>query len=322
MLPDSLLHLIELLARLPGVGEKTAQRFALHLVAERSGTARALGEALTQLGERVKSCARCGNIAEVDERGQALCQVCRDSRRDAALLCIVAKVQDLLAIERSGAMRGRYFVLGRLLSPLDGIGPDELPLERLFTRLAEDGVREVIVGEEFEAMALQTGTGTALLRNLDALQVPPRVAHPGDRIPLGRDCTIEVLWPKVDAGFAANDTSLVLRLRAGEQSVLFTGDLQADGMRSLLDSGKVLKSDVLVAMHHGSFEENTTDFVDRVAPAWILSSNDRTLTGKQRRFDDAMRPRQVVRTHEHGAITILLNPEGTLEVTGFITARQ
>src|SRR5690242_18238340 len=110
MLPDPLLHLIELLARLPGVGEKTAQRFALHLVAERSGTARALGAALAELGERVKSCDRCGNIAEVDSTGHAVCVVCRDSRRDGALLCVVAKVQDLLAIERSGAMRGRYFV--------------------------------------------------------------------------------------------------------------------------------------------------------------------------------------------------------------------
>src|SRR5688572_24600638 len=145
MLPDHLRLLIELLSRLPGVGEKTAQRFALHLVGERSGTARALGEALTTLSERVKSCERCGNIAEVDQTGHALCLVCRDSRRDSSVLCVVAKVQDLLAIERSGAVRGRYFVLGRLLSPLDGVGPDELPLEKLFTRLREDSVSEVIV---------------------------------------------------------------------------------------------------------------------------------------------------------------------------------
>src|ERR1041384_6352598 len=106
MLPDPLIHLIELLARLPGVGEKTAQRFALHLVSERSGTAQALGESLRQLGERVKSCESCGNIAEVDEQVRALCGICRDKRRDQTLLCIVARVQDLLAIERSGAMRG------------------------------------------------------------------------------------------------------------------------------------------------------------------------------------------------------------------------
>src|SRR6478609_1513733 len=194
MLPDSLLHLIELLARLPGVGEKTAQRFALHLVAERSGTAQALGEALRELGTRVKSCVRCGNIAEVDEHGKAVCLVCRDGRRDPALLCIVAKVQDLLAIERSGAMRGRYFVLGRLLSPLDGIGPDQLPLEQLFQRLSEDGVREVIVATPPSV----DGEATALLlarelttRGVAVSRIASGVPHGGDlefadQITLGR----------------------------------------------------------------------------------------------------------------------------------------
>jgi recombination protein RecR len=194
MLPDSLLHLIELLARLPGVGEKTAQRFALHLVAERSGTAQALGEALAQLGTRVKSCARCGNIAEVDESGKALCRVCRDNRRDTSVLCIVAKVQDLLAIERSGAMRGRYFVLGRLLSPLDGIGPDELPLPLLFERLSNDGVHEVIVATPPSV----DGEATALLlarelgaRGVTVSRIASGVPHGGDlefadQITLGR----------------------------------------------------------------------------------------------------------------------------------------
>jgi recombination protein RecR len=194
MLPDSLLHLIELLARLPGVGEKTAQRFALHLVAEKSGTAQALGEALREIGERVKSCERCGNIAEVDQAGQALCVVCRDNRRDQSVICIVAKVQDLLAIERSGAMRGRYFVLGRLLSPLDGIGPDELPLERLFERLSTDGVREVIVATPPSV----DGEATALLlarelttRGVSVSRIASGVPHGGDlefadQITLGR----------------------------------------------------------------------------------------------------------------------------------------
>jgi recombination protein RecR len=194
MLPDPLLHLIELLARLPGVGEKTAQRFALHLVAERSGTAQALSESLRQLGERVKSCEQCGNIAEVDDAGKATCVVCRDKRRDPALLCIVAKVQDLLAIERSGAMRGRYFVLGRLLSPLDGIGPDELPLERLFRRLKDDGVREVIVATPPSV----DGEATALMlareltnRGVSVSRIASGVPHGGDlefadQITLGR----------------------------------------------------------------------------------------------------------------------------------------
>ena len=82
-------------------------------------------------GEEARPCERCGNIAQVGENGRALCPICLDSRRDGSLLCIVARVQDLMAIEKSAAMRGRYFVLGRLLSPLDGIGPDELPLREM-----------------------------------------------------------------------------------------------------------------------------------------------------------------------------------------------
>ena len=194
MLPDPLLHLIELLARLPGVGEKTAQRFALYLVAEKSGTAQALGVALAELGQRVKSCQLCGNIAEVNETGNALCVVCRDKRRDQSLLCIVARIQDLLAIERSGAMRGRYFVLGRLLSPLDGVGPDELPLEQLFRRISDDGVREVIVATppsvDGEATALLLARELAA-RSVIVSRIASGVPHGGDlefadQITLGR----------------------------------------------------------------------------------------------------------------------------------------
>ena len=194
MLHEHLRRLIELLARLPGVGEKTAQRFALHLVGEKSGTAQALGHALFELGERVKSCERCGNIAEVDATGKALCDVCRDTRRDGSLLCVVAKVQDLLAVERSGAMRGRYFVLGKLLSPLDGIGPEELPLSQLFARLTQDGVKEVIVATPPSV----DGEATALLlarelsaRGVAVTRIASGVPHGGDlefadQIKLGR----------------------------------------------------------------------------------------------------------------------------------------
>jgi competence protein ComEC len=183
------------------------------------------------------------------------------------------------------------------------------------------GVREIVVGEEFEEMAKQTGTGTALLRDLNTLELPPRIAHPGDRIPLGSGCAMEVLWPKIDAGLKANDTSLVTRLRVGDRSILFTGDIQADGMKALLDSGRDLKSQVLVAMHHGSYEDVTAEFVERVMPSWIVSSNDRTLTGKQRRFDELVSEKNVLRTHEHGAITILFGTDGKTTVEGFVTPR-
>lgn len=193
MLPSRLTRLIDLFARFPGVGQKTAQRFVLWLVAERELSAE-LGAALTALHEQVRPCERCGNVAEVSEQGEALCGVCRDSRRDKTVLCIVARVQDLLAVERSGAMRGRYFVLGRLLSPLDGIGPDELPLGELMARIGEDGVREVILATPPSV----DGEATALLlarelagRGLSLTRIASGVPHGGDiefadQITLGR----------------------------------------------------------------------------------------------------------------------------------------
>ena len=194
MLPSRLTRLIDLFARFPGVGQKTSQRFVLWLVAERGELAQELGAALSALHEQVRPCERCGNVAEVDEQGTALCSVCLDSRRDKSVLCIVARVQDLLAVERSGAMRGRYFVLGRLLSPLDGIGPDELPLPELMARIAEDGVREVILATPPSV----DGEATALLlarelagKNLSLTRIASGVPHGGDiefadQITLGR----------------------------------------------------------------------------------------------------------------------------------------
>jgi len=194
LLPERLSRVLHLFARLPGVGEKTAARFALHLVAEGRETARDLGQELLELGEHVRPCQRCGNLAEVDAQGGAVCAICADPRRDAALLCVVGRVQDLLAVERSGAMRGRYFVLGRLLSPLDGIGPDQLPLEDLCRRIEADGVEEVIVATPPSV----DGEATALLlarelapRHVRVSRIASGVPHGGDlefadQITLGR----------------------------------------------------------------------------------------------------------------------------------------
>jgi recombination protein RecR len=183
MLPERLSRLMHLLARLPGVGEKTAQRFALFLVAEGGELASDLGGELTQLRELMRPCERCGNIAEVDESGHAVCAVCRDRRRDPSLLCVVARVQDLLAVERSGAMRGRYFVLGRLLSPLDGVGPDELPLAELMARVKGDGVTEVIVATPPSV----DGEATALLLARELAAAGIRVSRIASGVPHGGD---------------------------------------------------------------------------------------------------------------------------------------
>jgi recombination protein RecR len=179
------------------VGEKTAQRYALFLCSDSGTLAKDLGSELSSLQEQVRPCERCNNLAEVDSAGTAVCDVCRDPRRDGALLCVVARVQDLIAIERSSSMRGRYFVLGRLLSPLDGVGPDELPLGRLAARVREDAVKEVIVATPPSV----EGEATALLlaRELGALgvkvsRIASGVPHGGDlefsdQITLGRAIT-------------------------------------------------------------------------------------------------------------------------------------
>ncbi|WP_438021454.1 recombination mediator RecR [Sorangium sp. So ce315] len=195
-MPARLSRVAQLLARLPGVGEKTAQRFALFLVTAGEDTARDLGAELVELCDHIRPCGRCGNIAEIGDDGRALCAVCLDTRRDGALLCVVARVQDLLAIERSGAMRGRYFVLGRLLSPLEGVGAEELPLEALRARVRdpEQPVREVLVATPPSV----DGEATALLiaRELGAMgiqvtRIASGVPHGGDlefadQVTLGR----------------------------------------------------------------------------------------------------------------------------------------
>jgi len=194
MLPERLSRVIALFAKLPGVGEKTAQRFALALATQTSSLASDLGRELSLLDRELRPCTLCGNIATLGEDGQALCSLCTDPRRDARLLCVVHRVQDLLAIERSGAMRGRYFVLGRLLSPLDGIGPDDLPIEPLVARVRDQRVTEVILATPPSV----EGEATALLlaRELRPLEVQlSRIAsgvpHGGDlefadQVTLGR----------------------------------------------------------------------------------------------------------------------------------------
>ena len=175
-------RLVKLLSRLPGVGEKTAQRYVLWLLTADESLARSLGAELTVLRDEVGPCERCGNVAEIRE-GRALCDVCTDGKRDAKVLCVVARVHDLMAIERAGSMRGRYFVLGKLLSPLEGIGPEDLPLGRLIERIRDDGVTEVIVATPPSVDG--EATGLLLKRELAPLgvtvtRIASGVPHGGD----------------------------------------------------------------------------------------------------------------------------------------------
>jgi recombination protein RecR len=180
VLPTPVTRLIELFSRLPGVGEKTAQRFVLDLLG-RDELCRQLGAQLQDLANHVRPCEQCGGLAEVDAERPMVCAICRDARREAALLCVVSRVQDLMAIERSGAMRGRYFVLGRLLSPLDGVGPDQLPLESLYRRVKERGIEEVIVATPPSV----DGEATALLIARDLASMGARVTRIASGIPHG-----------------------------------------------------------------------------------------------------------------------------------------
>jgi recombination protein RecR len=128
------------LSRLPGIGRKTALRLTYHLLKQGPEQSRRLADALRTLGDRVRPCERCNNLTE-----EPLCGICRDPRRDPLLLCAVEEASDIGAIERAAEFRGRYHVLGGRLSPLDGVGPDDLNIDALVRRVAEEGVREVIL---------------------------------------------------------------------------------------------------------------------------------------------------------------------------------
>ena len=133
-------RLIQLLARLPGLGPRSARRAALHLIRKREQLLGPLAEAMQVARERVVTCSVCGNVDTRDP-----CTVCQDARRDRSLLVVVESVSDLWALERAGVLRAPYHVLGGTLSPLDGIGPDDLNLPSLLARVGEGAIREVIL---------------------------------------------------------------------------------------------------------------------------------------------------------------------------------
>lgn len=133
-------RLIQLLAKVPGLGPRSARRAALHLIKKKEQLMAPLAGAMAEAVDKVRVCSTCGNVDTVDP-----CTVCSDPRRDAATIIVVEDVSDLWALERAGATRGKYHVLGGVLSPLDGVGPKDLNLSRLTERVREEGVREVIL---------------------------------------------------------------------------------------------------------------------------------------------------------------------------------
>jgi len=135
--------LIDELGRLPGVGPKSAQRIAFHLLSADPTDVRRLVAALTEVKDKVRFCRVCGNVSEQDE-----CRICRDPRRDLTCICVVEEPKDVLAIERTREFRGRYHVLGGAISPIEGIGPDDLRVRELMSRLADGAIAELILATD------------------------------------------------------------------------------------------------------------------------------------------------------------------------------
>lgn len=132
-------RLIDELARLPGIGRKSAQRLAFHLLHVEEADAERLGTAILDLRKQVRLCARCFNVTGGEE-----CSICRDLRRDPTLLCVVERAQDIPVLEKTEQFHGRYHVLGGSISPIEGIGPDQLRMKELVARVGDEGVKEII----------------------------------------------------------------------------------------------------------------------------------------------------------------------------------
>ena len=171
-------ELIDELGRLPGIGPKSAQRIAFHILQTQSFDVTRLSEVLREVRDKVRFCEICGNVSE-----QETCSICRDPRRDPALICVVEEAKDVVAIERTREFRGLYHVLGGAISPIDGVGPDDLSIRALLGRLGDGLVTEVIIATNpnLEGEA----TATYLSRLLTTLEI--RVTRLASGLPVGGD---------------------------------------------------------------------------------------------------------------------------------------
>jgi recombination protein RecR len=170
-------NLVAQLTKLPGVGQRTAQRLAFHLLSRPKDEALALAEAIEDVKERVRFCDECGNLTE-EER----CAICRDARRDHAQICVVEQPQDLVSVERTHEYRGLYHVLGGSLSPLDGVEPEHLRIDELLKRVERNGVQEVVLATNPN----MTGEATAAFL-ADRLRGKVRVTRLASGLPVGGD---------------------------------------------------------------------------------------------------------------------------------------
>jgi recombination protein RecR len=176
--PQSVLNLIKELSRLPGIGRKTAERLAMHLLSATPEDTTALADSITAMKETVRLCKRCFSLSDGD-----LCRLCSNPRRDAQLLCVVEQPADMASLERSGAFNGLYHILGGVLSPMDGIGPEEIRIEPLVRRVREGRLTEVVLatGTNVE------GESTAAYIRERLRPFPVRVTRIASGVPIGGD---------------------------------------------------------------------------------------------------------------------------------------
>jgi len=181
IIPPALEQLVAHLARLPGIGEKTAQRLALHILNQPPDFARALARSLDDVLARVTLCEVCFNLAEQSQARR--CRICQDAGRDPGLVCVVEGIQDLLALERAGVHRGLYHVLHGALSPLRGVGPDELRVTPLVERARGGSLREVILATNVDV----EGEATAVYLSRVLQPHVARITRIASGVPMGSD---------------------------------------------------------------------------------------------------------------------------------------
>ena len=177
-LPEPLERLIQELSRLPGIGPKTAQRLAFHLLRVDRVRADSLAQAIEDVKARIGYCERCYNIAE-----GPLCTICASARRDASVLCVVESAFDVLAVERTAEFSGLYFVLHGVISPIDGIGPEQIHVQQLLDRVRDEGIAEVIVATDADI----EGEATAVFLQRALAPLGARVTRPAHGLPVGGD---------------------------------------------------------------------------------------------------------------------------------------
>ena len=177
-LPEPLERLIQELSRLPGIGPKTAQRLAFHLLRVDRVRADSLAQAIEDVKARIGYCERCYNIAE-----GSLCWICASPRRDASVLCVVESAFDVLAVERTAEFSGLYFVLHGVISPIDGIGPEQIHVPQLLQRVREEGVSEVIIATDADI----EGEATAVYLQRALSPLGATVTRPAHGLPVGGD---------------------------------------------------------------------------------------------------------------------------------------